>query len=199
MFDSNPCRHRCRNPRCKTWLKEPVASPRDAFCCASCETGFYRSHCRVCETALGDAKRNSRRELCGGRQCRNQFRSFRMRFFSVWYPNATRASKPEKSSTKSTLKTGIKSDRGFAIKVIAGPVENYSARSLRAAGLPLDRITANYHRRLDRIRRETAWRPKRVDLPQSDAPPSDWRPCLPSDWQSLPDLPIPPCLRRVAS
>ena len=119
MFDSNPDRHRCRNLRCKVRLKEPVANPRDAFCCASCEAGFYRTHCRVCERELGDAKRNSRRELCGRRQCRNQFRSFRMQFFSVWYPNAIRASKPKKSSTTSTLKTGIKSDRAWLR--IAGP------------------------------------------------------------------------------
>jgi hypothetical protein len=81
----------------------------------SCEAGFYRTHCRVCEGELGETKRNSRRELCGRRQCRNQFRSFRDQFSSVWYPSAIGASKPEKSLTKSTLKTGIKSDRGFAI------------------------------------------------------------------------------------
>jgi hypothetical protein len=119
MFDSNPDRHRCRNPRCKVWLKEPVASLRDAFCCTSCEAGFYRTHCRVCERELGNAKRNSRRELCGRRQCRNQFRSFRHQFFSVWYPSASGASKPEKSSTKSTPKTGIKSDRAW--RKVAGP------------------------------------------------------------------------------
>ena len=115
MFDPYPVRHRCRNPRCKVQLKEPIANPRDAFCCASCEAGFYRTHCRVCEKELGEAKRNSRRELCGRRQCRNRFRSSRIQFSSFWYPSALGASKPEKSSTKSTLKTGIRSDRGFAI------------------------------------------------------------------------------------
>ena len=113
MFDSNPSHQRCRNPRCKAWLKEPAENPRNAFCCASCEAGFYRTHCRVCEKEL--TKQNSRRELCGRRQCRNRFRSFRSQFFSVWYPSAIGASKPEKSSTKSTLKTWIKSDPGFAI------------------------------------------------------------------------------------
>jgi hypothetical protein len=115
MFDPNPVRHRCRNPRCKVQLKEPVANPRDAFCCVGCEAGFYRTHCRVCEKALGETKRNWRRELCGRRQCRNQFRSFRNGLFSVWYPSAIGASKPEKSSTKSTLKTGIKSDQALRL------------------------------------------------------------------------------------
>jgi len=116
MFDSNSIHHRCRNPRCKTWLKEPVENPRDAFCCASCEVGFYRTHCRVCEKALGAAKRTSRRELCGKRKCINEFRGDRKRaqLVSRYYPLAV-TSKPEKSSTKSTLKTGIKSDLGFTI------------------------------------------------------------------------------------
>jgi len=116
MFDLNPVHHRCRNPRCKAWLKEPAGNSRDAFCCASCEIGFYRTHCRVCEKEFGEAKQNSRRELCGRRRCRNQFRSFRSLFFSVWYPSAAGASKPGKNVTKSTSKTGIRPDRlGFAI------------------------------------------------------------------------------------
>jgi hypothetical protein len=116
MFDPNPLHHRCRNARCKIWLKEPVENRRNAFCCASCEVGFYRTHCRVCEKELGETKRNSRRELCGKRKCINEFRSDRKRAQLVtrWYPLAV-TSKPEKSLTKSTLKPGIKSDRGFAI------------------------------------------------------------------------------------
>ena len=116
MFDPNPVRQRCRNPRCKARLKEPAENPRDAFCCAGCEAGFYRTHCRVCEKELGDAKRNSRRELCGKRKCTNEFRSDRKRaqLFSRYYPLAA-TSKPGKSSTKSTLITGTKADLGFAI------------------------------------------------------------------------------------
>ncbi len=110
---------RCRNVHCKSWLAAPVPNLRDAFCCAACEAGFYRVRCRVCEKDLGAARRNSRRELCGRRQCRNRFRSFRHQFFSVWYPSAARASKPDKSSTKSTVKTTIRSDRAWF--KVAGP------------------------------------------------------------------------------
>src|SRR5262245_9635669 len=45
-------------------------------------------------------------------------------------------------------------------KVVAGPVEKYSARSLRAACVPLDPDTAAFQRQAndwDRIKRETAW------------------------------------------
>jgi hypothetical protein len=118
MFDPNSTHHRCRNPRCKTWLKEPVEHPRDAFCCASCESGFYRTHCRVCERALGETKRSARRELCGKQKCVNEFRSDRKRaqLVSRYYPPPLAVtSNPEKSLTKSTPKTTIKSDLGFAI------------------------------------------------------------------------------------
>jgi hypothetical protein len=137
VFESNPELHRCRNPRCKTWLKEPVDNRRDAFCCSSCEVGFYRTHCRVCEKEFGETKRNSRRELCGRRQCRNQFRSFRGQFFSVWCPSATGASKPEKSLTKSTPKTGIKSDRAW--RQVAGP-DDLSPSALHCATVGAEEV-----------------------------------------------------------
>ena len=117
VFDPNSVFQRCRNPRCKAQLKDPVENPRNAFCCAGCEAGFYRTHCRVCEQPI--QTKNSRKELCGRRQCRNQFRSFRVRFLSTWYLGAIGASKPEKSSTKSTAKTTIKSDRAWV--QVAGP------------------------------------------------------------------------------
>ena len=116
MFDPNKIYHRCRNPRCKSRLKEPAENSRDAFCCTGCEIGFYRTHCRVCERELGKAKRNSRRELCGKRKCTNEFRSDRKRaqLVSRYYPLAP-TSKPEKSSAKSKAIIGTKSDLGFAI------------------------------------------------------------------------------------
>jgi hypothetical protein len=101
------------------------------------------------------------------------------------------------------------------LKVIAGLVEEYSAESLRAAGLPLDRETAAYHRQCNdegRIGRETAWgrlaaRPVPVQL---DGVASDWEPCwpgCPSGWQPIgsyphggvvtDDLDIPDFLRRT--
>jgi hypothetical protein len=33
--------------------------------------------------------------------------------------------------------------------------------------------------------------------PNSEAVPSDWAPCLPSDHATLPDLPLPACLKRT--
>ena len=83
-------------------------------------------------------------------------------------------------------------------KVIAGPVEQYSPRSLRAASLPLDPITADYQRELnnaDRLRRETAWGRKSAPAQPANTP-SDWQPSWQPHWPTE-DLPIPQFLRRI--
>jgi hypothetical protein len=61
----------CRNPRCRSKLREPVDNPHAAFCCKGCWTQFHRSRCVVCE---GEIKRNpsSHQMLCGRRKCRNE-------------------------------------------------------------------------------------------------------------------------------
>jgi hypothetical protein len=88
-------------------------------------------------------------------------------------------------------------------RVVAGPVEKYCAWSLRAAGLPLDSVTAAYQRQLnnaDQIRLETAWGRRVSEKPfLADAAPSDWQPCLPSDHATLPDLSIPDFLKRESA
>jgi hypothetical protein len=117
MFDPNKVCHRCRNPRCKAWLKVPAENSRAAFCCAGCEVGFYRVHCRVCERPI--AGKNSRRELCGRACCETEFRRHRGRFFGARYPDGRKTAKPEKSIARSAPKTGIKSDRAW--HQFAGP------------------------------------------------------------------------------
>jgi len=73
MFDSNPSHQRCRNPRCKAWLKEPAENPRNAFCCASCEAGFYRTHCRVCEKELTKQKNHADKWLVAAKYFTDNF------------------------------------------------------------------------------------------------------------------------------
>ena len=38
-------RHYCRNPRCRSKLKQPVENPRRAFCTRGCHSSFYHSRC----------------------------------------------------------------------------------------------------------------------------------------------------------
>jgi hypothetical protein len=88
-----------------------------------------------------------------------------------------------------------------SFKVIAGPVENYSVRSLAAAAIPLDPVTAESQRRAndpETIRRETAWGRKSVTPEELGGVCSNWKPCLPHDHTTLPGLPIPDFLMRTA-
>ena len=96
-----------------------------------------------------------------------------------------------------------KIDHARPPEVIAGLVERYSARSLRAAGLPLDPLAADYQRQLndpDRVRRETAWGRRRVPM-QIDGAPSDWKPSSQPHWPSpsSDDLSIPDFLKRESA
>ena len=113
-------RTRCRNPRCTANLKSPVADKRDAFCRPSCERAFYGCRCRVCEQLF--SRKTKRQIVCGKDACRYQFKRGPERFFgssSSYRPIGQIAHNEEKTSTKSTLKTGAKS--GPAFRHVAGP------------------------------------------------------------------------------
>jgi hypothetical protein len=59
-------RHRCRNPHCRSKLKEPVANPRDAFCARGCYESFHLRRCRVCEKPLEAKYRKVKPKNDGG-------------------------------------------------------------------------------------------------------------------------------------
>jgi hypothetical protein len=62
-------RRRCRNPKCRLKLPEPVSNEREAFCCRGCYGSFYRRRCLICEQPM---ERETERQLvCGKRKCRN--------------------------------------------------------------------------------------------------------------------------------
>jgi len=69
-------RHYCRNPRCRSKLKQPVENPRRAFCTRGCHSSFYHSRCLVCERPF--ARRTSRQEICKKGTCRSAFRGRRI-------------------------------------------------------------------------------------------------------------------------
>jgi hypothetical protein len=65
-------RHYCRNPKCRSKLKAPIANTREAFCTRGCRERFYRLRCYVCEE-----KKPGRLDAhtCGRRKCKNAIRS----------------------------------------------------------------------------------------------------------------------------
>jgi hypothetical protein len=107
-------RHYCRNPRCRTRLKEPVENPRAAFCSEACCTGFYRLYCIVCEELFERA--SSTQKLCGRRKCRREFDRDPSRFFSPLGGNLKSAESSRKNSTKSKRFGAVKSRREFGWK-----------------------------------------------------------------------------------
>jgi hypothetical protein len=126
-------RLRCRHPRCGALLKTPAADPRDAFCRKSCEVGFYRVRCRVCEQLFSPKIR--RRVVCWRARCRHEMQRHPERYFGSQFPCvdlAHNAKNPggaspiaglvhneENPLTKSRLNTAQKSGRGY--RVVAGP------------------------------------------------------------------------------
>ena len=72
-FDTE-VRHYCRNPKCRSKLKAPIANTREAFCTRGCRERFYRLRCYVCEE-----KKPGRLDAhtCGRRKCKNAIRSLK--------------------------------------------------------------------------------------------------------------------------
>src|SRR5262249_44298095 len=69
-------RHRCRNPRCKMKLPQPVENPHKAFCTPGCYSSFYLKRCAVCEKEK-PAGSTARRILCRRRKCESAYRQNR--------------------------------------------------------------------------------------------------------------------------
>ena len=65
-------RHYCRNPRCRSKLKEPVDAHR-AFCTPGCHSSFYLKRCVVCENDK-PAGSTARRKLCRRPKCEGRYR-----------------------------------------------------------------------------------------------------------------------------
>src|SRR5271169_5561719 len=105
MDFAHDLRQMCRNPKCRSKLKEPASNLTDAFCVRGCSTGFYRTRCRVCEEKF--ERKNDREHVCGRRKCRNAFSNRRGDFFGSRYPEI-RFSTTDASGTDEALKTSIK-------------------------------------------------------------------------------------------
>ena len=131
--DPPQVRTRCRNPRCAEKLKIPAANPRDAFCSARCEAAYFAVRCRVCTNLF--TPKTKRRTVCSRDKCRYAFKShpeqFRLRCERSSYPSQI-AHNAKESSTKSKLKTGAESGRGW--RVVAGPAADL--HPLNLADLP---------------------------------------------------------------
>ena len=200
----------CRNPRCRCKLPAPIGNLHRAFCTRGCYTSFYLKRCLVCENEkpAGRARLLCRRPRCSSEYARDRS------FFTFGYPGSGIATNSSKSAHFTGLKTG---GLGRPWRVVAGEIA-----VLRAAVVPdgpdcqwkggaFERAEAISRAALTAVDTDDCftepnwgevispdgvrcWVTRR--RPQSGAAPSDWTPCLPRDWESLPDLSIPDFMRR---
>lgn len=76
-MDRGP-RHFCRNPRCRSLMKEPIDNPHRAFCTVGCYEQYFRHRCAVCEREM--ERTTERRRICERRNCRNLLRQWPIRY-----------------------------------------------------------------------------------------------------------------------
>jgi hypothetical protein len=106
MISFEKLRHRCRNPRCRSNLKVPVDSQREAFCTKGCFNSFYRRRCIVCEREF--ERKSEPQRCCERRKCRAEFRRDKGHYLGRWGDVSGAVISPPKTPAK----MGIKSRSG---------------------------------------------------------------------------------------
>jgi hypothetical protein len=110
-------RHRCRNPKCRSKLAEPVENERRAFCAKGCFTSYYRHRCLVCEQPFKRKRENQ--HVCSRPSCKPAFRGNWSKFDPVGYLYTSSTTVAPKTSIKPGIKNGIASGRPW--RFVAGP------------------------------------------------------------------------------
>jgi hypothetical protein len=148
-------RHRCRNPRCGTKLRQPTDHRLEAFCCEGCFESFYRSRCIVCERPI--AQKTKPRRVCNRQKCRGQFRRHPEQFLSARYPGPGLSQISSGSAHFTGLKIGQKGGRPF--RIVAGPTSpeiNLRIRIDPELIARLDRTHAGYLENQKKAKRRAA-------------------------------------------
>jgi hypothetical protein len=114
MTDFNAAlRHYCRNPKCRSKLKQPVDNAHRAFCCRGCHDSFHLKRCLVCE-AEKPPRSTARRKLCRRPKCQARYRQNRA-LYSFPGPGTGRTANVVRNLDKSGVKRGAFGDRASAL------------------------------------------------------------------------------------
>jgi hypothetical protein len=114
--DISPLRHYCRNPRCRSKLKEPVSNPHKAFCCKGCDVSFYRHRCRICEQPIEQPKGGGRRATCNRAKCKGAWRAD---FGFGHYTTPNRAESIQERPVNKGPKVAVNDDQARPWRVVA--------------------------------------------------------------------------------
>jgi hypothetical protein len=129
--DISPVRHYCRNPRCRSKLKEPVSNPHKAFCTKGCYGSFYLRRCAVCENNKPDGS-TARRILCRRPNCESRYRQNRD-LYSYPGGDSARTANGSRNSIKPGTKSRIVDDLPW--RIAAGPKPNLRGATVGAEGV----------------------------------------------------------------
>jgi hypothetical protein len=123
-------RHRCRNPKCRCKLPVPTDNLRNAFCCRSCFTGYFRSRCLVCEQPM-ERKREDQ-TTCGQSKCKSALGRDRAHFYGKWSQTPQALQLGVGNPIESGIKTAHKTDRPW--RLVAGPAMGSATLRLVTVG-----------------------------------------------------------------
>jgi hypothetical protein len=118
--DISPVRDYCRNPRCRSKLKEPVSNPHKAFCTKGCYGSFYLRRCAVCENNKPDGS-NARRILCRRPKCESRYRQNRD-LYSHPGEDSVRTANGSRNPIKSATKSRLDDDRPWRVVAAGKPL-----------------------------------------------------------------------------
>jgi hypothetical protein len=106
-------RHYCRNPKCRSKLKVPVANPREAFCARGCHSSYYLKRCLVCEEPF--ERKSATQKVCRKSKCRSAWRAG---FDGGCYLPLSSAGDAQKTPDFIGVKSPLKPDRAW--RIVAG-------------------------------------------------------------------------------
>jgi hypothetical protein len=106
-------RHYCRNPKCRSKLKQPIDNPHKAFCCRGCHESFQLKRCLVCE-AEKPPRSIARRKLCRRPKCQARYRQNRD-LYSFSAAGISRTANAVRNLDKLGFKSGTFGDRALLL------------------------------------------------------------------------------------
>jgi hypothetical protein len=141
MLDRNKSEMRYRCRRCRGKLPEPTDNERKGFCTKGCWKQHHWTRCIVCENAIEQPKKGSRRWLCKRPKCRSAlnrlphvYRPFEQEKSEPGYPHSGDATHSLENAHSTGIELRLDSDRPWLKRPwrhVAGP--NLSPDSFAAA------------------------------------------------------------------
>jgi hypothetical protein len=108
VAETTRLRHHCRNPHCRSKLKQPIENKHHAFCVRGCYDSFYLHRCRVCERDL--RSRQGGRLYCRPpEKCRSEASKWPDQY--KWRPQPAKSTTDPSCADSTGIKFGLSGHR----------------------------------------------------------------------------------------